>query len=181
MQKIPQSLYDAARVDGAGPVREFFAVTLPALRGEIAVALTLTTIQALRNFDLVYITTGGGPGRRDVGARLPGLQPRVRDAARSARPSAIGICTRGDHLRDHAAASTGSPSGGGAMIDRREQALTYALLGVFSLIALRADRRHRLHRAAGPGGGRDASAAFDGLHFGNFTTAWERRALRART
>ena len=43
-------------------MREFFAVTLPALRGEIAVALTLTTIYALRNFDLVYITTHGGPG-----------------------------------------------------------------------------------------------------------------------
>jgi raffinose/stachyose/melibiose transport system permease protein len=62
VQKIPQSLYDAARVDGAGMVREFVAVTLPALRGEIAVALTLTTIAALRNFDLVYITTKGGPG-----------------------------------------------------------------------------------------------------------------------
>jgi raffinose/stachyose/melibiose transport system permease protein len=62
VQKIPQSLYDAARVDGAGMVREFLAVTLPALRGEIAVALTLTTIAALRNFDLIYITTKGGPG-----------------------------------------------------------------------------------------------------------------------
>jgi raffinose/stachyose/melibiose transport system permease protein len=62
VQKIPQSLYDAARVDGAGPLREFFAVTLPGLRGELAVALTLTTIAALRNFDLVYLTTGGGPG-----------------------------------------------------------------------------------------------------------------------
>jgi raffinose/stachyose/melibiose transport system permease protein len=62
VQKIPPSLVDAARVDGAGIVHEFFAVTLPALRGEIAVALTLTTIAALRNFDLVYITTGGGPG-----------------------------------------------------------------------------------------------------------------------
>jgi raffinose/stachyose/melibiose transport system permease protein len=62
VQKIPRSLYDAARVDGAGMVREFFAVTLPALRGEIAVALTLTTIAALRNFDLIYITTKGGPG-----------------------------------------------------------------------------------------------------------------------
>ena len=62
VQKIPQSLYDAARVDGAGAVREFFAVTLPGLRPEIAVGLTLTTINALRNFDLVYVTTSGGPG-----------------------------------------------------------------------------------------------------------------------
>jgi raffinose/stachyose/melibiose transport system permease protein len=63
VQKIPPSLYDAARVDGAGIVREFLAVTLPGLRGEIAVALTLCTIAALRNFDLIYITTQGGPGQ----------------------------------------------------------------------------------------------------------------------
>ena len=62
IQKIPASLYEAARVDGAGRVREFFAVTLPGLRGELAVALTLTTIMALRTFDLIYVSTSGGPG-----------------------------------------------------------------------------------------------------------------------
>jgi raffinose/stachyose/melibiose transport system permease protein len=62
IQKIPISLYEAARVDGAGRVREFFAVTLPGLRGELAVALTLTTIYALRTFDLIYVSTNGGPG-----------------------------------------------------------------------------------------------------------------------
>ncbi len=63
VQKIPLDLYDASRVDGAGPVREFFAVTLPGLRNEIVVVLTLTVIFALRNFDLIYVTTGGGPGQ----------------------------------------------------------------------------------------------------------------------
>ncbi|MDF2090742.1 sugar ABC transporter permease [Knoellia sp. 3-2P3] len=62
MGRIPGELYEAARLDGAGPVREFLAVTLPSVRGEIAVALTLTVIAALRTFDLVYITTRGGPG-----------------------------------------------------------------------------------------------------------------------
>ena len=62
VQKIPRELYEAARVDGAGAVREFFAVTLPGLRRELAVALTLTTVAALRNFDLIYLTSGGGPG-----------------------------------------------------------------------------------------------------------------------
>jgi raffinose/stachyose/melibiose transport system permease protein len=62
IQKIPITLYEAARVDGAGRVREFFAVTLPGLRGELAVALTLTTIMALRTFDLIYVSTQGGPG-----------------------------------------------------------------------------------------------------------------------
>ena len=62
IQKIPYTLYEAARVDGAGHVREFFAVTLPGLRGELAVALTLTVITALRTFDLIYVSTAGGPG-----------------------------------------------------------------------------------------------------------------------
>jgi raffinose/stachyose/melibiose transport system permease protein len=62
VQKIPRELYEAARVDGAGAVREFFAVTLPGLRRELAIALTLTTVAALRNFDLIYLTTSGGPG-----------------------------------------------------------------------------------------------------------------------
>lgn len=59
---ISTSLYDAARVDGAGPVREFFAVTLPGLRPQIAVALTLTITGALRTFELIWLTTRGGPG-----------------------------------------------------------------------------------------------------------------------
>jgi raffinose/stachyose/melibiose transport system permease protein len=62
VQQIPRDLYDAARVDGAGPVREFFAVTLPGLRGQVVVALTLGVIGALKTFDLVYVTTHGGPG-----------------------------------------------------------------------------------------------------------------------
>ena len=62
VQKIPTELYDAAKVDGAGPFAEFFNVTLPALKGEIIVALVFTVTLALRNFDLIYITTGGGPG-----------------------------------------------------------------------------------------------------------------------
>ncbi|WP_067471859.1 carbohydrate ABC transporter permease [Actinomadura hibisca] len=61
-QRIPGELYDAARIDGAGPFAEFRAVTLPGLRRELAVALTLTSVMALRNFDLVYVTTKGGPG-----------------------------------------------------------------------------------------------------------------------
>ncbi|MFF4829692.1 carbohydrate ABC transporter permease [Streptomyces sp. NPDC001312] len=61
-QRIPRELYEAARIDGAGAIREFFSVTLPGLRAEMAVALTLTIVAGLRNFDLIYITTSGGPG-----------------------------------------------------------------------------------------------------------------------
>ena len=62
MQRIPQSLYDAARVDGATLWQEMRVVTIPQLRNEIAVVVTLTTITALRSFDLIYNTTEGGPG-----------------------------------------------------------------------------------------------------------------------
>ncbi len=63
MARISVDLYEAARLDGAGAVRELVSITLPSVRGEIAVALTLTIIAALKTFDLVYVTTGGGPGR----------------------------------------------------------------------------------------------------------------------
>jgi raffinose/stachyose/melibiose transport system permease protein len=59
---IPDDLYEQARMDGAGPISEFFAVTLPGLRGQLAIAITLTVTGALRAFDLVWITTQGGPG-----------------------------------------------------------------------------------------------------------------------
>jgi raffinose/stachyose/melibiose transport system permease protein len=62
VQKIPTALYEAARMDGAGPVQEFFAVTLPGLRREIFVALILTIIAALQTFDIIYLLTSGGPG-----------------------------------------------------------------------------------------------------------------------
>ena len=71
LSRVPGELYEAARLDGAGPVREFFAVGLPALRGEIAVAATLTMIAALRTFDLVYVMTSGGPGGR---TRVPAYE-----------------------------------------------------------------------------------------------------------
>ncbi|MGX5682493.1 carbohydrate ABC transporter permease [Schumannella luteola] len=63
---IPTELYEAARIDGAGAVREFFSVTLPGLVPQLAVALTLTLIGALRVFDLVWLTTRGGPGTSSI-------------------------------------------------------------------------------------------------------------------
>lgn len=61
-QSIDPELYDAADVDGAGPVREFFTVTLPGLRNVTAVASILTLVGALNNFGLIWVTTQGGPG-----------------------------------------------------------------------------------------------------------------------
>jgi len=69
-QKIDPSLYEASMLDGAGVLWQFKAVTLPALRGEISVALVVTTIAALASFDVVFVTTKGGPANSTV---VPGL------------------------------------------------------------------------------------------------------------
>jgi raffinose/stachyose/melibiose transport system permease protein len=62
LQKIPRELYEAARLDGAGMWQEFRTVTLPGLRREIAVVLSINLINALRAFDVIKATTNGGPG-----------------------------------------------------------------------------------------------------------------------
>ncbi len=71
MTKIDPALYEAVRLDGAGPIREFMSVTLPAVRQELGVAITITVISALRSFDIIYISTQGGPGNRTL---VPGLE-----------------------------------------------------------------------------------------------------------
>ncbi|MEV0168442.1 carbohydrate ABC transporter permease [Nonomuraea fuscirosea] len=71
MSKIDPALYEAARLDGAGPWREFVSITVPSLRQEIAVCVTVTVIAALASFDIVYIATQGGPGNTTM---VPGLQ-----------------------------------------------------------------------------------------------------------
>lgn len=62
LQAIPNELYDAAAVDGAGRWKRFRYVTLPWLGQPLMIVLLLQTILALRVFDLVYVLTGGGPG-----------------------------------------------------------------------------------------------------------------------
>lgn len=71
LSKVNRELYEAARLDGAGAFHEFRAISIPAVRGELAVALTLTLVAALRTFDLVYVMTGGGPGNA---SRVPSYE-----------------------------------------------------------------------------------------------------------
>lgn len=61
LQTIPESLYEAAKVDGANAVYQFFKITLPMLKPTILVALLFRTLDAFRVFDLIYVLTGGGP------------------------------------------------------------------------------------------------------------------------
>jgi len=68
---IDGSLYEAARLDGAGWFREFFSVTVPGLRSQIGVCITITTIAALASFDVVFLATQGGPG---YSTAVPGVE-----------------------------------------------------------------------------------------------------------
>jgi raffinose/stachyose/melibiose transport system permease protein len=71
MSKIDESLYEAAQLDGCGRLREFVSITLPGVRQEIAVCVTITVIAALSAFDIVFISTRGGPGEATM---VPGLK-----------------------------------------------------------------------------------------------------------
>ncbi len=61
LQTIPDELYEAARIDGAGAWQIFWHLTLRLLAPAIAVVLILRTIEAFKVFDIVYVMTGGGP------------------------------------------------------------------------------------------------------------------------
>ncbi len=69
--KIDPALYESARIDGASWFTEFVRITAPLLRYEIGVCLTVTVIAALAAFDIVYVTTAGGPGNSTA---VPGIQ-----------------------------------------------------------------------------------------------------------
>jgi multiple sugar transport system permease protein len=61
LQTIPEPLYEAARIDGAGPVARFFDITLPQLREVLVVIILLRAIWDFKEFDLIFLLTGGGP------------------------------------------------------------------------------------------------------------------------
>lgn len=59
---LPQEPFEAAKIDGAGPVAAFWFITLPMLRPVIIITLLIRAIFAVRTYDLIYILTRGGPG-----------------------------------------------------------------------------------------------------------------------
>ncbi len=64
LQSIPDDLYEAAKIDGAGSVKTFFRITLPVIQWPILVTLLLRTVEAIRIFDIIFIMTRGGPANR---------------------------------------------------------------------------------------------------------------------
>ncbi|MGH3379875.1 MAG: carbohydrate ABC transporter permease [Actinoallomurus sp.] len=64
LQTIPQDVYEAARVDGAGTARTYFRITLPLLRPSLLVAAIINVINVFNSFPIIYAMTGGGPGSK---------------------------------------------------------------------------------------------------------------------
>ncbi len=62
LTNIPRSLYEAAEVDGAGPIRRFFAVTVPGVSPTLFFLIVIGVINSFKVFDQIMVTTAGGPG-----------------------------------------------------------------------------------------------------------------------
>ena len=168
MTKVPIEQYEAARLDGAGAVREFFAVTLPSIRGEITVALTLTIIAALKTFDLVYVTTNGGPG---TSTSVPSFEVYRR----AFQMGEVGHGRRGRHhpdgadLRDQPRRQQ-SGRQSSMKISRVERLSNYVILIAFAAFALWPIFTI-LVTSLGP---KSASVAREGraIHWENYIEAW---------
>jgi multiple sugar transport system permease protein len=61
LENVPKAYYEAARLEGAGPLRQLWSITLPLLRKTTAFVLVIATINSFQAFGLVYVMTGGGP------------------------------------------------------------------------------------------------------------------------
>lgn len=61
LQSIDSELYEAADLDGAGPIRKFWSITIPSLRNTMNVVISMVIINALKGFALIWIMTQGGP------------------------------------------------------------------------------------------------------------------------
>lgn len=86
---IPEETYEAAKLDGAGWWRTLWSITIPQLRGTTSVLIILGIVGSLKTFDIVWLTTGGGPG---VSSHLlPTLLYQARADREAGYASAIGM------------------------------------------------------------------------------------------
>lgn len=79
LQGIPDSFYESASVDGANRWQQFWAITVPAVRPALMVALIFRTNDAFRVFDLIYVLTGGGPGGSTRSVAMMAYETNFRD------------------------------------------------------------------------------------------------------
>ena len=90
LQSIPADTQEAAQVDGAGPVRRFFSITLPQLRPALLVALVFRTLDALRVFDVFYVLFGA---RADTTTMSIYIEQNIVDFGKGGYGSAISVVT----------------------------------------------------------------------------------------
>jgi len=62
LQAVPEVLYESANIDGASPLRKTVSITLPLIAQAFTINILITLIGAMKEFDIIYVTTGGGPG-----------------------------------------------------------------------------------------------------------------------
>jgi trehalose/maltose transport system permease protein len=88
LQSIPSDIQEAAQVDGAGPMRRFFSITLPLLRPALLVALVFRTLDALRVFDVFYVLFGA---RADTTTMSIYIEQNIVDFGKAGYGSAISV------------------------------------------------------------------------------------------
>jgi raffinose/stachyose/melibiose transport system permease protein len=79
LQSIPSSYFEAAKIDGAGFLRQIFSLILPLIKPVIAIAVTFSLIGNFKSFDLVYVLTRGGPGNSTFVVPIDILQTAFTD------------------------------------------------------------------------------------------------------
>ena len=90
LANIDESLYEAASLDGAGPVRQFIYVTMPGVRSTMMLIMMLSTIAAFRVFNEIYVLTNG-PGGMDMTMSMLIKREGTGIQARTGYASAISI------------------------------------------------------------------------------------------
>jgi trehalose/maltose transport system permease protein len=88
LQVIPSDVYEAATVDGANKIQQFFRITLPLLRPALLVTLIFRTLDALRVFDVYFVMFGT---RRDTQTMAIYAQERIVNASRIGYGSAVSV------------------------------------------------------------------------------------------
>jgi multiple sugar transport system permease protein len=74
LKTVPKDYYEAAAIDGAGKVRQFFSITVPSIKSVIVVSLMFRTISSFRIYDLIKVLTNGGPGNSTTSLTMYTMQ-----------------------------------------------------------------------------------------------------------
>ena len=114
VRQIPVSMYEAAQIDGAGRIRQFFSITLPQLKYTIITSSTLMVVGSLTFFDLIFVLTAGGPGDA---TRMLALD--MYNTGFQGQPDGPGERDRGDPRPGRSRSSRCCCSGSAAATDRQ--------------------------------------------------------------